>query len=97
VVVAKVRERLAVSKLETQNFDMEMFNHNTLNEVEGKENYNVKLSNGFAALENLHDGVDINRGSGTIRENIKLSAKDSLGYSYYELKKQRKPWFDGGC
>jgi hypothetical protein len=30
----------------------------------------------------------------TIRENIKISAEDSLGY--FELKKH-KPWFDEGC
>jgi hypothetical protein len=30
----------------------------------------------------------------TIRENIKISAKESLGYC--ELKKH-KPWFDEGC
>jgi hypothetical protein len=30
----------------------------------------------------------------TISENIKISAKESLGY--YELKKN-KPWFDEGC
>jgi hypothetical protein len=29
-----------------------------------------------------------------IRENIKISAKESLGY--FELKKH-KPWFDEGC
>jgi hypothetical protein len=29
-----------------------------------------------------------------MRENIKISAKESLGY--YELKKH-KPWFDVGC
>jgi hypothetical protein len=29
-----------------------------------------------------------------IRENINISAKDSLGY--YELE-QHKPWFDEGC
>jgi hypothetical protein len=37
---------------------------------------------------------DINRALETIRENIKTSAKESLGY--YELKKH-KPWFDEGC
>jgi hypothetical protein len=31
---------------------------------------------------------------GTITENIKISAKASLGY--YELK-EHKPWFDKGC
>jgi hypothetical protein len=38
--------------------------------------------------------VDINRAWETIRENIKISAKESLGYC--ELKKH-KPWFDEGC
>jgi hypothetical protein len=37
--------------------------------------------------------VDICRAWETIRENIKISAKESLGY--YELKKH-KPWFDEG-
>jgi hypothetical protein len=31
---------------------------------------------------------------GELLENIKISAKESLGY--YELKKH-KPWFDEGC
>jgi hypothetical protein len=38
--------------------------------------------------------VDINRAWETIRENLKVSAKESLGY--YEFKKHT-PWFDGGC
>jgi hypothetical protein len=38
--------------------------------------------------------VDINGASETIRENIKISAKESL--CYYELNKH-KPWFDEGC
>jgi hypothetical protein len=37
--------------------------------------------------------VDINRAWETIRENIKISAKEILGY--YKLK-QLKPWFDKG-
>jgi hypothetical protein len=36
----------------------------------------------------------INKAWGYIRENIKISAKKSLGY--YELNKN-KPWFDQGC
>jgi hypothetical protein len=43
----------------------------------------------FAALENLDDDV-LELGE-TITENIKISAKESLGC--YELK-QHKPWFD---
>jgi hypothetical protein len=39
----------------------------------------------------LDDEDEINIIWETIRENIKISAKESLGY--YELKKH-KPWFD---
>jgi hypothetical protein len=38
--------------------------------------------------------VEINSAWETIRENIKISAKDSLGC--FKLKKH-KPWFDEGC
>jgi hypothetical protein len=68
---------------------MERFNLKKLNHVEGKEQYCVEMSNRFVALENLDTTVDINRAWETIRENIKISAKESLGY--YELK-THKPW-----
>jgi hypothetical protein len=42
-------------------------------------------------LENLDTGVDVNKVWETIRENIKISAKESLGY--YEMKKH-KSWID---
>jgi uncharacterized protein YaaR (DUF327 family) len=38
--------------------------------------------------------VEINSAWEKIRENIKISAKESLGY--FEFKKH-KPWFDEGC
>jgi hypothetical protein len=38
--------------------------------------------------------VDVNKACETIRENIKITAKESLGY--YELNKN-KPWFTEGC
>jgi hypothetical protein len=38
-------------------------------------------------LENLHAEVDINRAWETVRENIKLTTKESIGY--YELKKHK--------
>jgi hypothetical protein len=38
---------------------MEGFNLKKLNEVQGKEQYNVEISNRFAALENLDAEVDI--------------------------------------
>jgi hypothetical protein len=74
---------------------MERFNLKKLNKVEGKEQYHVEISNRFTALGNLDDDddVDINRAWETIRDNIKISARRSLGY--YELK--NKPWFNKGC
>jgi hypothetical protein len=48
----------------------------------------------FGALENLDTERDVSKAWGTIRENIKMSAKESLGY--YEPKKN-KTWFDEGC
>jgi hypothetical protein len=45
-------------------------------------------------LYNLNAEVDINGAWETIRENIKISAKDSLGC--YELKKHNT-WLDGKC
>jgi hypothetical protein len=69
-VVAKVRERLAVNKQRSQRFHMERFNLKKLNEVEGKEQSHVEVSNRFAALEELDTEVEINSAWETIRENI---------------------------
>jgi hypothetical protein len=73
---------------------MERFSLKKLNEVECKEQFRVEISNRYAALEDLDAEVEINSAWETIRENIKISAKESLGY--FELKKH-KPWFDEGC
>jgi hypothetical protein len=54
---------------------MERFIVKKLNEGDVKEQYQVTIRNKFAALENLEDSGDIN-----IRENIKLLARESLGY-----------------
>ncbi|PNF30898.1 hypothetical protein B7P43_G05207 [Cryptotermes secundus] len=88
------RRRHSMSKQTTHRVHMERFNLKKLNEVEGKEQYRVEISNRFTALENLETEVDVNKAWETIRENIKMSAKESLGY--YEPKKH-KPWFDEGC
>jgi hypothetical protein len=90
----KVRERLAVNKQRSQRFHMERFNLKKLNDVEGKEQFRVEVSNRFAALEDLDAEVQINSAWETIRDNIKISGKESLGY--FELKKH-KPRFDEGC
>jgi hypothetical protein len=73
---------------------MESFSLKKLNEVEDKDQYHVEISNRFAPLENLHAEVDSTRAWETVGENIKISARESLGY--YELKKL-KSWFDEGC
>jgi hypothetical protein len=76
-VVAKVRERLAVNKQGSQRFDMERFNHKKLNEVEDIEQFHVEISNRFAALEDLDAEVELNSAWEMIRENLKISAKES--------------------
>jgi hypothetical protein len=45
-------------------------------------------------VQDLEAEVEINSVLETIRKNIQILAKKSLGY--YELKKH-KPWFDEGC
>jgi hypothetical protein len=75
LVVAKVRERLAVSKRAAQRVDAERLNVNTLNEGDVKEQYQVTIRNMFAALENLEDSGDINRAWDSIRQNINISAQ----------------------
>ena len=90
LVVAKVRERLAVSKQAAQKFDGERFNIKKLNELEVRKQYQIEFTNRFADLENLSD-EDINRALKNIKENIKISARESLGL--HELK-QHKLWFD---
>jgi hypothetical protein len=54
----------------------------------------VKISNRFVALENSDESLDSNGAWKSIRENIKTSAKENLGY--HRLK-HNKPWFDDEC
>jgi hypothetical protein len=56
---------------------MERFSLKNVNEVKRKEKYYVELSNRFAALEDLEAEVRINTVLEMIRENIKISAKES--------------------
>jgi hypothetical protein len=51
LVVAKVRERLAVNKQRSHRFHMERLNLKKSNEVEDNEQYRIEVSNRFAALE----------------------------------------------
>jgi hypothetical protein len=73
---------------------MERFNLKKLNNVESKEQFRVEVSNRFAALEDLDTEMEINSAWETIRENIKISAKESIGY--FEFK-EHKLWLDERC
>jgi hypothetical protein len=74
--------------------DLERSDLKKLNDTEGKEKYQVEISNRFVVLENLDESFDINNAWESIRNNIKTSAKDNLGY--HRLK-HNKTWSDDGC
>jgi hypothetical protein len=74
VVVSKVTERLVVSKQAALMLDVERFNLRKLSELKGRKQYQMKISNGFSALEYLYDSKDINRAWENIQENIRTSA-----------------------
>jgi hypothetical protein len=78
-VVAKVREKLAVSKNVAQKSDGERFNLKKLNELEVRKQYQIEITNRYAALGNLSDDENIKRTWEDIEENIKTSATESLG------------------
>jgi hypothetical protein len=94
LVVAKVRERLAVSKRAAQKIDMERINLKKLNERDVKDQCQVTSRNKFVSLETIEDSGDINRAWNNIRENINILAHESLGYCE---SKHHKLWLDVGC
>jgi hypothetical protein len=53
LVFAKFRERLAVNKQATQNFNGERFHLRKPSELEVRKQYQIEISNSFVALENL--------------------------------------------
>ena len=53
LVVAKVRERLAVRKQVAQKSDGGRFNLRKLNDLEVRKQYQIEITNRFAALENV--------------------------------------------
>jgi hypothetical protein len=56
--------------------------------------YQLKISNRFAALENLNVSEDINRAWENMKQNIQISAQEGLDLHEW---KQHKPWFDAEC
>jgi len=93
-VIAKVRERLTAGKQAAQRFDRQRFNLRKLNEPEVREQYQIEITNRFAALENSDDDEDVNRTWENIKESIQTSAKESLSLDEF---KQNNPWFDEEC
>ena len=83
-----------MGKQAAQRFDGQRFNLRKLNEPEVRGKYQTEITNRFAALENLSDDEDVDGTRENIKENIKTSAKESLGL--HELK-QNKLWFDEEC
>jgi len=84
LVIAKFWEILAVSKVAAQKFYRERFNLRELNELEVGKQYQIEISNRFTALENLSVGEDKYRAWENIKENIKITTKESL--VLYEFK-----------
>jgi hypothetical protein len=56
-----------------------------LNEVEGKEQYRVEISNRFAALENLDTEVDVNKAWETAQLFCICQIPDKNGSEYITL------------
>jgi hypothetical protein len=83
-----------VRKQTRHRIHIEKFSFNKLNCVEGKQRYHAEVSNRFATLEILDAEADIKSTCQAIIKNIKISAKESVGYS--ELK-DHKLWLDEGC
>jgi len=79
---------LTASKKAAQKSDLERFNLRKLSELEVRKQYQMKISNRNASLQNFSDTKDKNKAWQNIEENITTSAKDSLGL--YELI-QHKP------
>ena len=61
LVIAKVRERLAVGKQAEQRVDRQRFNLRKLNEPEFSEQNQIEITKRFAALENVNDYEDVYR------------------------------------
>jgi hypothetical protein len=59
LVISEVREKLLISKQVMQQFGMERFHLEKINDVEVKKQLQIYISNRYATLENLGDNADI--------------------------------------
>jgi hypothetical protein len=83
MMIAEVRERQAAQKVDVERFNLKV-----------KKEYQIEISSVFEALKNVNDSEDIKWAWENIIENIKISAKETLGLY---RQKQHKPWFDEEC
>ena len=75
-MIAEVRERLAVSEQVALMFEVERINLKKQSELEVRKQFQIKISNRFAALENLND-----------RKVIIRLGKTLKGISKHQLKR----------
>ena len=85
-MIAKVREKLAVGKQAAQRFDRQRFNLRKLNEPEVREQYQIEVTNKFAASENFSGDEDVDRTWENIKENIKNLSKRESGSARNEAE-----------
>jgi predicted transcriptional regulator len=73
LVAAKFRENFKVGKRIAQKMDID---RSVLSSLNGgvEEQYQVTVTNKFAALENLEDNGNVNKSWNTVGQNIKFSA-----------------------
>jgi hypothetical protein len=103
LVVAKVRERLAVGKRSVNKMDKDRFNIKKLNDGDVKEQYQVTIKNKFATLENL---MGHQWGMGHLertsnfrpeRVSVVVNRKPLFDEECYKLVDRRKQVNDSGC
>jgi hypothetical protein len=76
-MVAKIMERLAVSKQAAQKFGVERFNLRNLSNFEFRKEFQIKILNRLAALENLNDS-ELKVGPGKTLKRILKPWRKSL-------------------
>jgi hypothetical protein len=84
-VVAKLRERISISKWARQKFYLGLFELRKLDDIEVKEEYQVGISNKFVTLENLDESLDIGSAWESIREHNQYLSKRKSAISQAQV------------
>jgi len=75
LVIAKLRERLAVGKQAAQRLDRHRFNLSKLNEVKFRKQNQIVITSRFAGFEIYNGDEDVSGIWGNIKHNIQTAAK----------------------